>query len=102
MEYEVWWPLHIRFAKGEKLSSSESAVLQAAYAAADQAEIDELSQGRSEDLINLRKLRDEVRSLQAKIAIIQKQRRRTSSRIRRLAIGLDPETREAIGLSSAR
>jgi hypothetical protein len=98
MEYEIWWPLHARSVRGETLTPAESATLSAAYDEQDAAESEALRPGKLDDLNVIRELRESSRSLQAAIATNQKQRRRITAQIRRLAGALDSETRTAIGL----
>lgn len=90
--YRAWRPLHLRAAKGEKLSVEE----QAAYLEGKRRLHEEVSLEVS--LIQLRKTREEIKALEAERDRLQKRQREYWERAAELEAALSEKAKQALGV----
>ena len=76
--YERWWQLHLRTAKGEILNDTEQTEYEAGTSALD---LEEQTRGQDADLALLRKLKAEIARLEAAHAQLQTKNRRLEQQI---------------------
>ena len=90
--YREWWPLHLRFAKGEVLSPEE----QRAYADGKRRLHEEESLEGS--LVRIRQTRADIRALETERKLLQKRRRQLQNRVTALEATLSEKTKQALGV----
>lgn len=90
--YEIWWQLHVRASRGERLDDRE----QVAY----QAGLEQLHDEESlvENTDRLRELRNDVMALDDKCDELQLKRQHLKQRIGNLEKSLSNDTRKALGI----
>ena len=92
--YKVWWPLHIRVAKGETLNADEQTIYEAGCRALD---AEERLDGRLEELKQARQRSEEV---EAKRAWLQARYEALRAEIAELETHLSEPTRQALGVKA--
>ena len=90
--YRAWWPLHLRVAKGEKLTDQELAL----YAEGKR-------RLHEEDVLDgsvalLRKTREDVRRLELERQRLQKRRRQLRAKVSALEAALSEKAKQALGV----
>lgn len=90
--YKVWWPLHIRAAKGETLNAEEQAIYEAGCRASD---AEERLDGRLEEL---KQARQRTEELEAERARLQARYEALRAEIAELETNLSEPTRQALGI----
>jgi hypothetical protein len=90
--YREWWPLHLRFAKGESLSPEE----QRAYTEGKRRFREE--EALEDSLVRMRKTREEIKALEKERKLLQKRRRQLQNRVTALEAALSEKTKQALGV----
>jgi hypothetical protein len=90
--YRAWWPLHLRVAKGERLSAEEQAV----YAAGKRRLHEEETLEGS--LVRLRQTREEIKALEAERERLQERRQQLRERVTVLEAALSEKAKQALGV----
>lgn len=88
--YKTWWPLHLRVARGEKLTAEERATYNAGLKQLHQEEV------IPGDLTALRQAKVQVAALEAGNARLQAQRQALDAEIAALEARLDDRTRQLL------
>ena len=90
--FRTWWPLHLRVAKGEELSTEEQEV----YAQGkDSLRAEEMLEG---SLLRLRQTREEIKILEAERERLQEHRQRLRERVAVLETALSEREKQALGV----
>ena len=90
--YKVWWPLHIRAAKGETLNTEEQAVYEAGCRTLD---AEERLDGRLEEL---KQARQRTEELESKRVQLQARYEALRAEIEELETNLSEPIRQALGV----
>jgi hypothetical protein len=90
--YRKWWPLHLRAAKGEKLSAEEQALYDEGKRRLHEEEALEGS------LVHLRQTREEIKTLEREREQLQKRRLQLQERVAALEAALSEKAKRAIGV----
>jgi len=93
--YKVWWPLHIRAAKGETLNAEEQAIYEAGCRTLD---AEERSDGRLEEL---RQARQRTEELETKRVRLQTRYENLRAEIAELETHLSEPIRQALGVKAS-
>jgi hypothetical protein len=97
-DYSVWWPLHLRRAKGETLSADEQALYEAGVQQLDAEEAETFR--RDEELDQLREIRRRVLFADAEHQRLSQQYEKMRAEMTRLEALLDERTRQALGIGN--
>ncbi|MCW3055250.1 MAG: hypothetical protein JWN14_4420 [Chthonomonadales bacterium] len=97
-DYQDWWPLHLRLAKGETLNSDERTVYEACLRQLDIEEAESFQRG--EDLEHLRDLRGRVLAAETEHQRLSKTYETMRAEMARFEALLDERTRHALGIGS--
>ncbi len=90
-DYSLWWPLHLRFARGESLSPEEQRRYEVIR--------DELDRDDELQLLaNAKHARTDLRQLEAERTELERRRHQLDSRIAALEDRLSGQTRQLLGV----
>ena len=92
-QYEAWWQLHLRAARGERLSLKERAAYEAGARQLDQEEV------MSGDLARLQQVRAAVAAAEAECAALRHRRDELDSEMASLEAKLSNRARQLLGVS---
>jgi hypothetical protein len=95
-DYQSWWPLHLKIAKGETLNADELSVYEAGLQLLDTEEAKTFRQ--AEELDHLRDLRRRVLAADSEHQQLSKQYDTMRTEMARLETLLDERTRQALGI----
>ncbi|MDP6505759.1 MAG: hypothetical protein QF886_19210 [Planctomycetota bacterium] len=89
--YKRWWPLHLRVARGESLSSEEREMYEAGLEELEQEET------LKADFSELKEARAKVAQLKAEQTDLQARREQLDAEIEALEAALDEPSRQLLG-----
>jgi hypothetical protein len=92
LEFEKWWALHIRSARGESLTDDERALYHKGLRELHGQE------ALFEDLDSMRKAREAVMALDSRCDQLHARRKQLKERIAHLEASLSPEVRRSLGI----
>ena len=91
-EYQRWWALHVRSARGGTLTEAEQATYQQGLKQLHQDEV------LADDLPSIRQAREAVVALDSRCDELHARRQQLKQQIAQLEASLTPETRRNLGI----